>query len=209
MGKHLTPSGEVLLEEHDLPGTVLPEGQSPGMIFLPACDVSHIPGCLDLVASLAEDLEIIPGPLVTFHGDWPDVVQNVVMKGIRTCSGVGFTDFLFAPGTLPFLLIPDKPPHSGDRGPLFIPILYTAGGLAAQGSFVSGIEVCSLTATIGTGPPGEAILLFRSRTAVFTHYHVRVSPLGPNRYHGAHSGPGPDNAGAGAGESVPRTAGVR
>jgi hypothetical protein len=33
--KRLTPSREILLEEQDLPGIVLLEGQSPAMIFLP------------------------------------------------------------------------------------------------------------------------------------------------------------------------------
>jgi hypothetical protein len=166
------------LKKQDLPGIVLLKGQSPAMIFLPSCDFSHITGSLDLVASFAEDLKIIPGPLITFHGYWPDVIQDVVMMYIRTSGGVEFMDLLFAPGTLPFLLKPDKSPHFGDRGPLFVPILPTAGGLAAQGILVPGIEVCSLTATMGTGAPGEALLLFRSSgiPAIFTKHHVQISP---------------------------------
>jgi hypothetical protein len=114
---------------------------SPAMIFLPPCDSSHIPGSLDLVASLAEDLEIIPGPLITSHGDWPDVIQDVVMVVIRTPGAVEFTDLLPAAGTLPSLLVPDKSPHFGNRGPHFGPVLHTAGGLAAGGMLVSRVEV--------------------------------------------------------------------
>jgi hypothetical protein len=101
------------------------------------------------------------------------------MMIIRTFSGVEFMDLLSAPGTLPFLFIPDKPPHSGDRGPLFEPVLHTAGGLAADGMLVFRIKGYSLAATMGTGPPGETLLFFRSIPAVFTHDHVQVSPSFP------------------------------
>jgi len=154
------------------------KGQSPTVIFLPSCDLSHIPGSLDPVAFLAEDLKIIYSPLITTHSDWPDVIQDVVMMSIRTSGGVEFMDLLFAPGALPFLLKPDKSPHFGNRGPLFTPILPAAGGLAAEGILVPGIKVYSLTATKGTGPSGEALLLFRSIgiPAIFTKYHVEISP---------------------------------
>ena len=143
------------------------------MIFLPPGDVSHIPGCLDPVASLAEDLEIIPGPLVTSHGNWPDVVQDVMMAGMRTDIGPALMDLAFAPGTPPSLFVPDKPPHSGDRRPFFEPVLHTAGGLTAEGTLVSRIEVHSPAAATGTGTPGDPLLLFRSVLAIFTHYHIR------------------------------------
>lgn len=143
------------------------------MIFLPPGDVSHIPGCLDPVASLAEDLEIIPGPLVTSHGNWPDVVQDIMMAGMRTSVGLALMDLAFAPGTPPSLFVPDKPPHSGDRRPFFEPVFHSAGGLTAEGMLVSRIEVYSLTAAPGTGTPGDPLLLFRSILAVFTYYHIR------------------------------------
>ena len=111
------------------------------MIFLPSCDFSHIPGGLDLVASCAKDLKIIPGPLVPFHGDWSDVIQDIMMKYMQTLSGVEFVDLLFAMSTLPFLLIMDTSPHFGNCGPLFAPILGTAGGSAADGIHVPKIEV--------------------------------------------------------------------
>jgi hypothetical protein len=128
--------GELFFKKQDLLGIVLPEGQSPAVIFLPPSDLSHIPGSLDLVAPLAEDLKIIPGPLIAPHGDWPDVIQNVVMTIIRRSGGGAFMDLLVAPGTLPFLLKPDKSPHFGNSGPLFAPVLPAAGGLAADGILV-------------------------------------------------------------------------
>jgi hypothetical protein len=146
------------------------------MIFLPSCDLSHIPGCLDLVTSLAEDLKIIPGPLVTSHSNWPDVVENVATRVIRTFSGAGFMDLLPAPGTLPSLLVPDKSPHSGNRGSPFEPKLQSAGRPAAKGMFVSRIEVRSLATAMGTGTSGEPLLLFRGILAIFTHYHNQISP---------------------------------
>ena len=108
------------------------------MISLPACDSSHIPGGFDPVASPAEDLEIIHGPLVTSHGDWPDVIQDIGEAGRGTFRGTGFMDLLPAPGTLPFLLKPDNSPHFGDCGPLPAPVPDTAGGLATEGIFVPG-----------------------------------------------------------------------
>jgi hypothetical protein len=176
-------SCEVLLKKQDLAGIVLPKGQSPAMIFLPPCDFSHIPGGLDPVAPYAEDLEVIPGPLVPLHGDRPDVIQDVVMNYMQALSGVEFMKLLFAVGTLPSLLIIDKPPHFGNGGPLSAPVLSTAGGLAAQGIPVPEIEVNPLAATMGTGPPGEAPLLFRSIgiPAIFTGYHDQRSRSCPGR----------------------------
>jgi hypothetical protein len=63
------------------------------------------------------------------------------MMIIRTSGGIDFMDLLFAPGALPFLLKPDKPSHFRDRGPLFAPVLDTAGGLATDGVLVPGIEM--------------------------------------------------------------------
>jgi hypothetical protein len=63
------------------------------------------------------------------------------MVVIRTFNGAGFMDHLPAPGALPFLLKPDKPSHFRDRGPLFAPVLDTAGGLATDGVLVPGIEM--------------------------------------------------------------------
>ncbi|MCX6688148.1 MAG: hypothetical protein NTZ39_00375 [Methanoregula sp.] len=134
-------SWEVLREEQDLPGIILQKGQSPVMIFLPSCDFSHIPGGLDLVASYAEDLKIIPGPLIPAHGDWSDVIQDIVMEYMQTLGGFEFMDLLFAMSALPFLFIMDKLPHFGNCGPLFAPILGTAGGPAADGIHVPKIEV--------------------------------------------------------------------
>jgi hypothetical protein len=150
------------------------------MISLPARDSSHIPGSLDPVASPAEDLEIIHGPLVTSHGDWPDVVQDVAITGVLIFR-VAFMDLLPAPGTLPFLLKPDNSPHFGDCGPLPAPVPDTAGGLATEGIFVPGTEVCPLPATTGAGPAGEALLLLGSNgiATIFTHYHSLTSPSLP------------------------------
>jgi hypothetical protein len=77
------------------------------------------------------------------------VIQDIVMRRVRTSGGVAFMDLLFATGILPFLLKADKSPHFGNRGPLFAPIHSATGGLAAQGILVPAIEVYSLTATIG------------------------------------------------------------
>ena len=129
------------LKKHDLPGIAIPVSRTPALVFLPSCDLSHIPGSLDPVASFAEDLEIIPGPLVTTHGDWPDVVQDVGVVGILTLYGAGFMDHPAAPGTLPSLLIADKPPHAGNRGSPFEPVLQGAGSLAAHGMLVFRSEV--------------------------------------------------------------------
>ncbi|MCX6696445.1 MAG: hypothetical protein NTV84_02610 [Methanoregula sp.] len=134
-------SCEVLREEQYLPGVVLLKGQSPAVIFLPSCDFSHIPGGLDLVASFAEDLKIIPCPLIPAHGDWSDVIQNIVMEYMQTLGGFEFMDLLFAMSALPFLFIMDESPHFGNCGSLFAPILGTAGGPAADGSHVPKIEV--------------------------------------------------------------------
>jgi hypothetical protein len=141
----------IFFKKPDLSGSIHLEGQTPAVIFLPTCNLSHIPGSLDPVASPAEDLEVIPCPLVTSHGDGPDVVQDVVMMDMRITLCVGFMDHLPAPDTLPTLLIADPPSHFRDRGPLFIPVLHGAGSLAADGMLVSRIEVYSLTTTMGTG----------------------------------------------------------
>jgi hypothetical protein len=183
------------LKKHDLPGISLPVSQPPALILLPPCDLSHIPGSLDPVASPAEDLEIIPCPLVTTHGDWPDVVQDVGMTGIRTFYGAGFMDHPAAPGTLPSLLIADKPPHAGNRGSPFEPVLHSTGSLAAQGMLVSRVEVRSLATAMGTGTPGEPLLLFRSILAIFTHYHTQVLPSRPGRRSLYPSCAHPDNTG--------------
>ena len=139
--KHFAHSLKFSLKKQDLPGIVLLKGQSPAMIFLPPCDSSHVPGSLDPVAPLTEDLEIIHGPLITTHGEWPDVVQDVVMMRMRTSGSVGCMDLLVAPGTFPFLLKPDKAPHLGDCRPLPPPVLPAAGGLAADGVLVPGTEM--------------------------------------------------------------------
>jgi len=151
-GKTLDPSGKILPKEQDLPGIARRVNPFPAMIFLPPGDVSHITGCLDPVASLAEDLEIIPGPLVTSHGNWPDVVQDIT-AGFRTSGGIAFIDLAFAPGTPPSLFVPDKPPHCGDRRPFLEPVFHTAGGLTAEGMLVSRIKVYSLPAAPWTGTP--------------------------------------------------------
>ena len=114
--------------------------QTPAMIFLPSCDPSHIPGSLDPVASPAEDLEIIPCPLVASHGDWPDMIQDIGMMVTRTFHGAGFMDLPAAQGTLPSLLIADMAPHSGDCGSPFEPVLQSAGSLAAEGMLVFRVE---------------------------------------------------------------------
>jgi len=181
------------LKKHDLPGIALLASRSPAMIFLPPCDCSHIPGSLYPVASPAEDLEIIPGPLVTSHGDWPDMVQDVGMMVIRTFQGAGFMDHLPAQGTLPSLLITDKPPHAGNRDSSSEPVLQRAGSLAAEGMLVSRVEVGSLATAMGTGTPGEPLLLFRSILAIFTHYHNQVSPSWPGRRLLCRSGTRPHN----------------
>ncbi len=169
-------SYRVTLKKHDLPGIALPVSQAPAMIFLPPCNPSHIPGSLDPVAPPAEDLEVIPGPLVASHGNWPDVVEDVGMMVTRAFQGIAIMDLLLTPGTLPSLLIADKPPHAGDRGSLGEPVLQGAGSLAAEGMLVSRVEVYPLAATPGAGTPGEPLLLFRSIPAIFTHYHGQVSP---------------------------------
>jgi hypothetical protein len=150
--------------------------QTKAVIFLPMCNLSHIPGSLDPVASPAEDLEVIPCPLITSHGDGPDVVKDVVMMDIQITLCVGFMDHLPAPGTLSSLLIMDKPPHAGNRESPFEIILQRAGSLAAEGMLVSRIEVYSLTAAMGTGTPGETVLLFRSILAIFPYYHSQIPP---------------------------------
>jgi hypothetical protein len=129
------------LKKQDLPEIALLMSRIPAMIFLPPCDLSHIPGSLDPVASLAEDLKIFPGPLVTSHGNWSDVIQDVVMTVIRTFHGAGFMDHLPAQGTLSSLLPADKPPHAGNRWSPFEPVLHSTGSLAADGLLVSRIEV--------------------------------------------------------------------
>jgi hypothetical protein len=146
------------------------------MILLPSGYLSHIPGGLDPVTSAAQDLEIVPGPLVTSHGDWPDVVENVVMRGGGIPVCIGFVDYLPAPGTLPSLLIPHKPSHFSDRGPLFIPVLQGAGSLAARGVLVSRSEVYSLATAMGTGTTADPLLLFRSIMSIFPYYHIQVPP---------------------------------
>ena len=165
-----------LKKKQDLPGILVPDGQAPAMILLPPCDISHIPGSLDPVASPAEDLEVIPRPLVTTHGDGPDVVKDVGMRGRRLFLSAGFTNLLFAPGTFPSLLITDKPSHAGNRGSPFEIIFQGAGSLAAEGMLVSRAEMRSLATALGTGPTGEPLFLFRSILAIFTHYHVQISP---------------------------------
>ena len=74
------------------------------MIFLPLCNFSHVPGGLNLIASLTEDLKIIPYPLIIPHGDWPDEVQYVVMMVIHTFTGVldSWTVFLQRAHVPPF-----------------------------------------------------------------------------------------------------------
>jgi len=49
-------------------------------------------GSRDPVASPAEDLEIIPNPLVNSLGDWTDVVEDTGMRVIRSLNGSGFMD---------------------------------------------------------------------------------------------------------------------
>jgi len=141
------------LKEYNLTGVALQVTRTRAVISLPMCNLSHIPGSLDPVASPAEDLEVIPCPLVTSHRDGPDVVKDVGMMDMKITLCVGFMDHLPAPGTLPTLLITDKPPHAGNRGSPFEIILQRAGSLAAEGMPVSRIEVYSLTAAMGTGTP--------------------------------------------------------
>jgi hypothetical protein len=64
-----------------------------------------------------------------------------MMKYMQTLSGFEFMDLLFAMSTLPFLFIMDKSPHFGNCGPLFAPILGTAGRPAANGIHIPKIEV--------------------------------------------------------------------
>jgi hypothetical protein len=111
------------------------------------------------------------------------MIQNVRMNYMQTLIGVEFMQLLFAVGTLPILFITNESPHFGDGRPLFAPVLRTTGGLAAHGIPVSKIEVYSLTATIGTGFPGEAHPLFRSIRipAIFTGYHDQHSLSGLSR----------------------------
>ncbi len=163
-------------KKQDLPGIALPVSQAPAMIFLPPCDPSHIPPGLDPVAPPAEDLEIVQGPLVASHGDWPDVVEDVGMMVTRTFHGIALMNLPLTPGTFPSLLIADKPPHAGDRGSLFEPVLQRAGSLAADGMLVSRVEVQSLTTAMGTGTAGDPLLLFRAIPAIFAHYHDQASP---------------------------------
>ena len=54
----------ILLEKQDLTGIICVGSTSPAMIFLPLCNFSHFQGGLNLIASLTEDLKIIPGPLI-------------------------------------------------------------------------------------------------------------------------------------------------
>jgi hypothetical protein len=129
------------MEQENLPKIALPLGRSPAMIFPPSGDSSHIPGSLDLVAPLTEDLEIISRPLVTSNSDWSYVIQDVAMRGFLTLSGVEITNLLPAPGTFPSLLVPDKSPHDGDRVSHLEPVLHTTGSLAAYRMLVSRIEV--------------------------------------------------------------------
>jgi hypothetical protein len=131
----------IFFKKPDLSGSIHLEGQTPAMIFLPTCNFSHIPGSLDPVASPAEDLEIIPCPLVTSHGDRPDVVQDIGMMVSRTFHGTGFIDLLTAADTFPSLLITDKPPHAGNCGTPFEIIFQYAGSLAAESMLVSLGEV--------------------------------------------------------------------
>ena len=179
-------------DEQDLPGPVLLKGQSPAIIFFPACNISHIAGGLDPVALPAEDLEIVPGPLVPSHGDRPDVIHDAVMRCSRTLWGAAFRDLLSAVSTFPFLLRKDMQLHLRNSG-LPAPVLGGAGGPAADCIQVPEIEVASLMAAVGTGPPGEAFLLF-GRVGVpagfaMDHLCTRISGFGR------------DNAGAGGGES--------
>jgi hypothetical protein len=139
-GKTLPSFCNILPEKQDLPG-IAPVSQSPAMIFLPSCDSSHIPGGLDPVASPAEDLEIVPCPLITSHSNWPDMIQDVVMMVIRIFGSAGLVNLLSAQGTLPSLLVPDTSPHQGDRSSHLKPVLHTAGGLAADRMLISRIEV--------------------------------------------------------------------
>ena len=181
-------------EKQDLPGIARPVSWSPAMISLPSCDPSHIPGGLDPVASPAEDLEIIPGPLITSHGDRPDMIQDIVMTLIRLFGGTGLVNLLPAQGTLPSLLVPDTSPHQGDRSSHFEPVLHTAGGLAADRMLISRIEVESLAATLGTGTPGDPLLLLRSILAIFPDVfrsHLPCPPLIVIM----HIFPGPHNTG--------------
>ena len=181
----------ILLEKQNLTGIVLLVSTSPAMILLPPCNVSHIPGGLDRIASHTKDLKIILGPLITTHRDWPDVVQDVVMMAVRTMTGAGFMDLLSAAGTHPSLLIPDKPPHLRDCGSHFEPVFHTAGGLAADCMFISRTEVYSPAAAMGTGAPGDPFPLFRCVLAIFTYYHVSLP--GPYRIDDAHLGTFPYN----------------
>jgi hypothetical protein len=172
-----TPDTAVIsLKEYDLTGVALQVTKTKAVIFLPPGNLSHILGSLDPVASPAQDLEIIPCPLFPSHGDWPDVVKDVVMMDMWITLCVGFMDHLPAPGTLPTLLIADTPSHFRDRGPLFIPVLQCAGSLAAESMLMSRCEVYSLAAAMGTGTPGKPLLFFRSILAIFPYYHSQIPP---------------------------------
>ena len=124
-------------KKQDLAAILFLKGQAPSMIFLPPRNLSHIPGSLDPVASHAEDLEIIPGPLVTAHGDGPDVVQDAGMMPMRIPRDRGFIDLPAAAGTFPSLFITDNPSQTGNRGSPFEIILQGAGSLAADRVLVS------------------------------------------------------------------------
>ncbi|HET6581734.1 MAG TPA: hypothetical protein VFG36_07625, partial [Methanoregula sp.] len=87
--------------------------------------------------------------------------------------GPALMDLAFAPGTLPSLFVPDKPPHAGDRWSHFEPVFHAAGGLTAEGVLVSRTEVYSLAAATGASTPGDPLLLFRNILAVFTYNHIR------------------------------------
>jgi hypothetical protein len=99
------------------------------------------------------------------------MIENIGMRVHHTFYGAGFMDLPFAPCTLPSLLITDKPPHTGNRGPTFEIILQGAGSLAAESMLMSRAEVRSFATTMGTGITGEPFLLFGCILAVFTHYH--------------------------------------
>jgi len=163
-------------EKRDLPGIIRPLDQSPAVISLPPCDSSHVTGGLDPVAPPAKDLQVIPCPLVTSHGYGPDVVEDIGVVVIRASRGAGFGYHLPAPCTLPSLLVPDTSSHAGNRGSHVKPVLHAAGGLAAEGVFASRCEVFSLAAAMGAGTPQDPLLLLLGILAVFTHYHVQISP---------------------------------
>ena len=52
----------------------------------------------------------------TNPGDWPDMVEDVAMMGIRIPRCVGFMNHLPAPGTLPYRVSPEIARNSFLKG---------------------------------------------------------------------------------------------